>query len=484
MATDESRYERQAHAFPEERRRSTVLLALNASSSPWTARALAAGGAAMGMRLFFDWHGPDDVASGTHFFKAGFPEMVEAINPGVPYGYLDPLAVNEDLDLLLSGSDCAWLAVILNQPGSALNMLTELGKAGVRLPVLLLLDGPGGIVVLRCKNPGAAEGAAVGLLERPRTVPSGTPELGILAAGVALNEIMSDAGGEELDGVRAIAFSSHHWVRRVARGSETGPLAGIMTGVGTPVGKSASFKGTDIAMIGAGALGNWAALPIALESPRLTIWDGDEVEESNLNRQVFFGTRVGENKAWALAEELGVLNPQGIYEGVDGFVKRAEDLPGLPHVDLAMSLPDNDEARLVCADAAWEAGVLFGTAGSSGAGAQAIVSQPGRACYRCLARIGAKRRNGGRRPRGASCGRVEDDAVVSANMIGAGLLVNELRLALAGRRTANVRFQSTGGVSNRLGRMVSDPPCRHQPAARHLRSRGRAGEKESAAART
>jgi len=47
-------------------------------------------------------------------------------------------------------------------------------------------------------------------------------------------------------------------------------------------------------------------------------------------------------------------------------------------------------------------------------------------------------------------------------MVVAGLLVSELREALAGRRSRNLRFFGNGGGSgNRLGRMTSDPECSH-----------------------
>lgn len=70
-----------------------------------------------------------------------------------------------------------------------------------------------------------------------------------------------------------------------------------------------------VVLVGAGALGNFVGLGLAIMGvKKLTVFDDDVVEETNLNRQVLFYDAVGEHKAEALIEKLKKINPDIKYE--------------------------------------------------------------------------------------------------------------------------------------------------------------------------
>jgi molybdopterin/thiamine biosynthesis adenylyltransferase len=71
------------------------------------------------------------------------------------------------------------------------------------------------------------------------------------------------------------------------------------------------YKNLNTLVVGAGALGNFVALNLALVGVKsLDIMDFDVIETSNLNRQLLLYDRVGEYKAAVLSERLYEINPE------------------------------------------------------------------------------------------------------------------------------------------------------------------------------
>lgn len=77
--------------------------------------------------------------------------------------------------------------------------------------------------------------------------------------------------------------------------------------------KSLSFENLRVLVVGAGAIGNFVALNLALLGVgNIDILDGDTIEEHNLNRQFLLHGRVGDFKAEVLSERIkGVNNSIG-----------------------------------------------------------------------------------------------------------------------------------------------------------------------------
>ncbi len=106
--------------------------------------------------------------------------------------------------------------------------------------------------------------------------------------------------------------------------------------------KDFSLEHKKFALIGAGGSGTFVGLCLALEGSDITIIDFDTIEESNLNRQIFFYDSLMEYKAKVLAKRLqkyggkfearaekidSSFNPEGydaILSCVDNFTTRLE----------------------------------------------------------------------------------------------------------------------------------------------------------------
>lgn len=96
-----------------------------------------------------------------------------------------------------------------------------------------------------------------------------------------------------------------------------------------------------VAIIGAGGIGTYAALFAGLCGATVDVYDCDEVEPSNLNRQVFYGNHILENKALALKSELPFIR-----EAYDLRVDE-ESVEQLKNYDMVLSCVDNTDARLL-----------------------------------------------------------------------------------------------------------------------------------------
>lgn len=115
-----------------------------------------------------------------------------------------------------------------------------------------------------------------------------------------------------------------------------------------------------ILMLGAGGTGGHAAphlyrLLYALDRPsRLTIADGDTVEEANIDRQNFSPFDLGRNKARVLAERYaGVFGMETSY--IPDFIESGDRLAGLlappagtRRLTLLIGAVDNNRSRQLC----------------------------------------------------------------------------------------------------------------------------------------
>ncbi len=110
----------------------------------------------------------------------------------------------------------------------------------------------------------------------------------------------------------------------------------------------AAFSKASVLCIGAGGLISQIAPTLVRKGiGRITLFDDDVVEPSNLNRQRFYIKDVGENKAIALARNL---KPECIVETeIRACPFRLEDAIGSTHLDcdLAICGVDNNPARVL-----------------------------------------------------------------------------------------------------------------------------------------
>lgn len=98
----------------------------------------------------------------------------------------------------------------------------------------------------------------------------------------------------------------------------------VQKGIAAHIGEEnlARLQGVKIGIAGCGGLGSNCAMHLVRSGfTRFTLVDFDRVEFSNLNRQAFFGSQVGQFKAEALAANMRAVNPD---LDLDIYVERVD----------------------------------------------------------------------------------------------------------------------------------------------------------------
>ena len=201
-----------------------------------------------------------------------------------------------------------------------------------------------------------------------------------------------------------------------------------------------------IAVVGAGALGNFVALGLAaLGFTRLTLIDPDPVEVTNLNRQILFWDAVGQPKARALAKRITEwfgMTPQA----KTAYVTREMDLS---KYDVVFDCTDNFASRIVLSEKCRDNGQVLISGGTGVAAGQVVVFNPAEAGLTPAELLGLYDLVGpgdvevSERQR-ASCLYAPEPAVIMTNQIIAGLMVDAFRRLLAGEAGPNLFYDARG----------------------------------------
>jgi len=143
-----------------------------------------------------------------------------------------------------------------------------------------------------------------------------------------------------------------------------------------------------VLVVGLGGLGCPAALYLAAAGVgELLLADGDDVELSNLQRQIAHsGDDIGTNKARSAAVAIGALNPEVKLEVIPRVLVE-DSMPGLvARVDLVVDATDNYPVRFALNRACIAAGVPLVSGAAVRTEGQVAVFDPvrGGPCYRCL----------------------------------------------------------------------------------------------------
>jgi len=141
-------------------------------------------------------------------------------------------------------------------------------------------------------------------------------------------------------------------------------------------------------VVGAGGLGSAALAYLAAAGVgRLGIVDGDRVELSNLNRQVFYpSAAVGRPKAEAARDAIAALNPACEVTVIGRRLTGKDVRLAVRGWDVVLDCADNFPTRFIVSDACWLEKAPLVTAGILGIEGQLFTVLPGGAspCYRCL----------------------------------------------------------------------------------------------------
>ncbi len=143
-----------------------------------------------------------------------------------------------------------------------------------------------------------------------------------------------------------------------------------------------------VLVVGLGGLGCPAALYLAAAGVgRLLLADGDDVELSNLQRQIAHGEAdIGANKAASAAAAIAALNPDTGTEVLPMMLEGEELIRQVARVDLVIDATDNYPARFALNRACIGAGIPLVSAAAVRVEGQLAVFDPlrGGGCYRCL----------------------------------------------------------------------------------------------------
>jgi molybdopterin/thiamine biosynthesis adenylyltransferase len=404
--------------------------------------------------------------AGGHWTGFSHDRLVETLNAEVSFHLAHPDNLPYQLGRVAERCSNLWGIVHANDPVAAMEELEPLAHCRFDGPVLVATSGGLGTLVVRYPGARAAMDALHERCGSAIVPPPANVEIALIEAGLIVNEIMMGGAveGDVLGVPRLVGFYSLAPGRRrrveIERGEAFDRLIEEIAQPAEPAAVKV-FAQKRITLVGCGALGNWTGLVMVMDGEVLmTLFDGDTAESQNLSRQPILVGHIEEPKATAMAAELASF-ATGVFEDRPIYVQRPEDLETC-FCDALACVPDNDLARLIAAGWAWQRGIPCAVAGTSAAGGQLFVQEPGRACLECLASLALDTVEPPPDPEddSNSCAQAPD-SVVSSNMVLAGLLVSELRQSLSGRRSENLRFHGAGGGANRIGWQISDPPCPH-----------------------
>ena len=147
------------------------------------------------------------------------------------------------------------------------------------------------------------------------------------------------------------------------------------------------LKNASALVVGAGGLGSPAAMYLAAAGVgRLGLVDFDEVDLSNLQRQVLYSTAdVGKPKLEMARERLRGINPEIEIEAYPTRLTSANALDILREYDVVVDGSDNFPTRYLVNDAAYLSGIpdVYGAIFQFEGQASVFATKEG-PCYRCL----------------------------------------------------------------------------------------------------
>ncbi len=147
------------------------------------------------------------------------------------------------------------------------------------------------------------------------------------------------------------------------------------------------LKKSNVLVVGVGGLGSPIALYLtAAGVGRIVLVDSEDVELSNLNRQILHWTEdVGKPKVVSAVDKLRRLNPEVVVEGIKARADEGLLRELIPKVDLVLDGLDNWETRFLVNKICVEFNKPFIHAGIMGLYGQLLVIIPGKTpCLQCL----------------------------------------------------------------------------------------------------
>lgn len=211
----------------------------------------------------------------------------------------------------------------------------------------------------------------------------------------------------------------------------------------------AKLSAARVSIIGAGALGGPCALYLAAAGcGQIELWDDDQVEVSNLQRQVQFTTAdLAAPKAETLARRLAALDP-----ALNVSVRAERFGPAsVPTGSIIIDASDNWDTRFALNTLAAKTGRTLVTGAAIGWQGQVSVFT-GAPCYACFVPE--------RPPDGQDCASIGVVGAVTG-IVGARMALEALKLITGAGAPLIGQLWRTDGLSgvSRIARIHPDPEC-------------------------
>ena len=198
---------------------------------------------------------------------------------------------------------------------------------------------------------------------------------------------------------------------------------------------------------GAGALSNFVSMALGYDGFKdQTIIDPDEVEVTNLNRQVLLYEGVGKSKAETLSAMLNKLFGVNAKPIVKYFNKRT----GIAKYNALFDCFDNFESRVIMSDKCKDKKTLISGGTNIDAG-QVVVYDPGNGYVPPADLLGLhdivdQRKKGSYKRVRESCTYRPDPSVIMTNQTIGGLMVDLYRRMLSNQKVSNIFYDSKSDV--------------------------------------
>ncbi len=236
-------------------------------------------------------------------------------------------------------------------------------------------------------------------------------------------------------------------------------------GLGAP-GRPFRVRSPSLAVVGAGALGTWLGLGLGLGGRRLQVdlYDGDTIEETNLNRQVLFYGSVGQPKATTLASRLGRLFPTLEVSGY-GLPIAEDTAQFVVDKPLVAACPDSFGVRAFLNHLCCARRLVLLNGGTTAMGGSCTTYAPGHTpCLSCLLGID---RLAQQEMAAQGCG-AADASVVTSNAIIGAVMAWAVSEILDERVPRGVWEYDGRSRDLRLGVHSQRPACRCHVEAGHI----------------
>ena len=146
------------------------------------------------------------------------------------------------------------------------------------------------------------------------------------------------------------------------------------------------LKQAHVLVVGSGGLGAPVLMYLAAAGVgKITVFDGDKVEITNLQRQVIFDSNdIGQSKAICAVQRLNELNPEIEIRAVAEFFSLENSRAAVADADIVLDCTDNFATRYLINDRCAELQTPWIFASIYQFSGQCALFVPGETCFRCL----------------------------------------------------------------------------------------------------